>query len=37
MIETIVIRKSIRWTVGIIWWVNVNQFDLPAKLLFERV
>ena len=37
MIETIVIRKSIRRTIRVIRRVNVNQFDLSAKPRFQRV
>ena len=33
MVKTIIITETI--TSGIIRWINVNQFDLSAKLLFE--
>ncbi len=35
MFKTIIVAKTI--AINIIWWVNINQFDLPAELLFEGV
>ena len=35
MVKTIVVAETI--TSGVIWRVNVNQFDLSVELLFEGV
>ena len=37
MVESVVIGENICFSTSIIWWVNVNQFDLSAELLFEGV
>ena len=37
MIKRVVISKSATFSFRIIRWINVNQFDLSAELLFEGV
>ena len=35
MIEVVVVTKAV--TACVVGWVNINQLDLPTKLLLERV
>ena len=37
MVKSVVISKSAAFSFRIIRWININQFDLSAELLFEGV